>query len=152
MPEAKPSTVKAQTSPPSLASADPSIVEWVRHAVDAAVDKQAFDLKVLHLGAVTDFTDFFFVATGRNDRQVGAITEAILRALRAQKVRPLHVEGANKGQWVLLDYGDFVCHIFDEERRAYYALERLWSDAPDVTAHFASREAGGESGSAKGKA
>jgi ribosome-associated protein len=132
------------TGKPSKAVAmDPEIAERVQVAVTAAVDKKAEDLKVLHLGAVTHFTEFFLLASGRNERQVAAITDAVLEELRKTKVRPLHVEGAGKGQWVLLDFGDFVCHIFDEERRAYYALERLWSDAPDVTAKFVTRAGDG---------
>ena len=137
MPEAKTSSKKSSAKARSFQAADPDILGWVAAAVDAAADKKAFDLKILHLGAVTDFTDFFVLASGSNERQVQTIAEAIEASLRGRKVRPLHIEGASRAQWVLLDYGDFVCHIFDDERRAYYALERLWSDAPDVTAHFA---------------
>ena len=135
-PEANSSPKKSIDAGPSIPSADPTIVGWVGAAAEAAADKKAFDLKVLHLGMVTDFTDFFILASGSNERQVDAIAEAIQRGLRDRKVRPLHVEGGNKAQWVLLDYGDFICHIFDQERRAHYALERLWDDAPDVTGHF----------------
>ncbi len=134
--EAKTPTSEPVAPVPSIPSADPDIVGWVGAAAEAAVDKKALDIKVLHLGKVTDFTDFFLLASGQNARQVDAIAEAIQRGLRDRKVRPLHVEGDNKAQWILLDYGDFICHIFEEEQRAYYALERLWNDAPDVTAQF----------------
>jgi ribosome-associated protein len=108
----------------------------VREAVAAAEDRKALDLKVLHLQKVSDFTDYFLICSGSNERQVQAIADAVQERLRANRVRPLHVEGYNRGQWVLLDYGDLVVHVFLEEPRKFYALERLWGDAPDVTAEF----------------
>ncbi len=111
---------------------------WVRIAVDAALDHKAEDLKVLHLETVTDFTDYFLVMSGTNERQVQAIAEAVLEALAAEKIRPLHKEGLARASWVLLDFGDFVVHVFQEETRRFYALERLWGDAPDVTARLTS--------------
>jgi ribosome-associated protein len=108
----------------------------VREAVLAAEDRKAADLKVLHLEKVSDFTDYFVIASGTSERQVQAIADGILERLRADGVRPLHVEGYNRGQWVLLDFGDLVVHVFEEEPRRFYALERLWGDAPDVTAEF----------------
>jgi ribosome-associated protein len=115
----------------------PDIPERVKAAVAAALDKKAIDLKVLELGAVTDFTDYFVVAAGSSERQVVAIAEAVEERLRPQGVRPLSTEGLRGGEWVLLDYGDFLVHVFTEERRRHYGLERLWSDAPDVTSAFA---------------
>ncbi len=109
-------------------------LQKVREAVSAADDRKAVDLKVLHLGKVTDFTDYFMICSGTSERQVQAIADAVQERLRENKARPLHVEGYNRGQWVLLDYGDLVVHVFQEEPRRYYALERLWGDAPDVTA------------------
>lgn len=108
----------------------------VRTAVAAAEDRKAIDLKVLHLGDVSGFTDYFVICSGTNERQVQAIADAVEEQLRAERVRPLHVEGYNRGQWVLLDYGDLVVHVFQEQPRSFYALERLWSDAPDVTEDF----------------
>jgi ribosome-associated protein len=108
----------------------------VREAVAAAEDRKAIDLKVLQLEKVSDFTDYFIIASGSSERQVQAIADAIEQRLRAVRVRPLHVEGLTRGQWVLLDYGDLVVHVFQEEQRRFYALERLWGDAPDVTAQF----------------
>jgi ribosome-associated protein len=108
----------------------------VREAVLAAEDRKAADLKVLHLEKVSDFTDYFVIASGTSERQVQAIADGILERLRADGVRPLHVEGYNRGQWVLLDFGDLVVHVFEEKPRRFYALERLWGDAPDVTAEF----------------
>jgi ribosome-associated protein len=108
----------------------------VRTAVAAAEDRKAQDLRVLHLGDVSGFTDYFLICSGTNERQVQAIADAVEERLRAERVRPLHVEGYNRAQWVLLDYGDLVVHVFQEQPRSFYALERLWSDAPDVTGDF----------------
>jgi ribosome-associated protein len=118
------------------AEAIPDTDSRARDAVSAALDRKAQDLRVLHLGQVTDFTDYFLICSGTSDRQVQAIADAIQERLRAEKVRPLHVEGYNRAQWVLLDYGDLVVHVFQEEPRRFYALERLWGDAPDVTDTF----------------
>ena len=111
-------------------------VQRVREAVSAADDRKAVDLKVLHLQKVSDFTDYFLICSGTSERQVQAIADAVQEKLRAARVRPLHVEGFNRGQWVLIDYGDLVVHVFQEEPRRFYALERLWGDAPEVTAEF----------------
>ncbi|HEV2851772.1 MAG TPA: ribosome silencing factor [Thermoanaerobaculia bacterium] len=108
----------------------------VREAVSAAEDRKAVDLKVLHLQKISDFTDYFMICSGTSERQVQAIADAVQERLREGRVRPLHVEGYNRGQWVLIDYGDLVVHVFQEEPRRHYALERLWGDAPDVTAEF----------------
>jgi ribosome-associated protein len=108
----------------------------VREAVAVALDTKAEDVRVLHLAPVTDFVDWFVIASGLNDRQVHAIAERVEERLREEGLRPLHVEGQAAAQWVLLDYGDFLVHVFLEERRRFYALERLWRDAPDATAEF----------------
>jgi ribosome-associated protein len=115
---------------------DEDIAHRVETAVSAAEDRQAVDLKVLALAEVSDFTDYFLICSGTSDRQVQAIAEAVDATLRAQKVRPLHQEGMNGGNWVLLDYGDFIAPVSGDEPRRFYALERLWGDAPDVTERF----------------
>ena len=107
-------------------------------AVAAALEKKAENILVLDLTKGLAFTDFFVICTGTNKRQVQAIADAVQEKMREERVRPLHVEGYNRAQWVLLDYGDFVVHIFQEEPRRFYSLERLWGDAPDVTATFRS--------------
>lgn len=111
-------------------------LERVREAVAAAEDRKALDLKLLQLEKVTDFADYFLICSGTSERQVQAIADAVQEKLREHRVRPLHVEGYNRAQWVLLDYGDLVVHVFQEEPRRYYALERLWGDAPEVSADF----------------
>lgn len=115
---------------------DEDIADRVRIAVAAADDRKALDLKVLDLAEVSDFTDYFLICSGTSERQVQAIADAVDAELRAEKVRPLHQEGMNGGNWVLLDYGDFIIHVFREETRRFYALERLWADAPEVTDSF----------------
>lgn len=110
----------------------------VREAVAAAEDRKALDLRVLQLSKVSDFTDYFILCSGTSERQVQAISDSVEERLREEGVRPLHVEGYNRGQWVLLDYGDLVVHVFDGQTRGFYALDRLWADAPDVTQDFLS--------------
>jgi|SoiMethySBSTD1v2_1073268.scaffolds.fasta_scaffold476504_2 ribosome-associated protein len=105
----------------------------VREVVAAMLDKKAMDLRVLYLGAISDFTDYFVIASGSSERQVQAIADGAEERLRGLGLRPLSAEGQTRGQWVLLDYGSFLVHVFTEERRAFYGLERLWSDAPDAT-------------------
>jgi ribosome-associated protein len=114
----------------------PDIPTRVRETVAAALDIKAEEVRVRHLEPVTDFADYFVFASGTNERQVQAIADAVDARLRARGVRPLHVEGLAPAQWVLLDYGDFIVHVFLEETRRHYGLERLWRDAPDVTADF----------------
>lgn len=108
----------------------------VRIAVGAMLDRKVQDLRVLDLSEVSEFTDYFLVSTGGSERQVRAVADAVGESLRGNGSRPLHVEGYDHGQWVLMDYGDFLVHIFCKPLREYYRLERLWADAPDVTADF----------------
>ncbi|HTQ79234.1 MAG TPA: ribosome silencing factor [Thermoanaerobaculia bacterium] len=108
----------------------------MREAVAAAEDRKAIDLRVLHLAQKSDFTDYFLIMSGTSERQVQALADGIEERLREEGTRPLHIEGYNRGQWVLLDYGDLVVHVFDSQTRGFYSLERLWADAPDVTQEF----------------
>lgn len=105
----------------------------VRVAVAAALDRKAVALRVLDLDRVSDFTEFFLICSGTNDRQVQAIADSIVKGLREAGHRPLNIEGYKHGTWVLLDFGSLVAHVFNEETRSFYALERLWADADDVT-------------------
>ena len=108
----------------------------VRAAVTAIDDRQGKNLQVLDLDEISEFTEFFLICTGASERQVRAIADGVRDQLREQGSRPLHVEGEQHGQWVLMDYGDFLVHIFSEPMRDYYRLESLWADAPDVTEQF----------------
>ena len=114
----------------------PDIAARCRHAVAAVEGRKALELRVLELSEISSLADYFLVCSGSNERQVQAIADAVVEKLKADKVRPHHIEGYNPGRWVLLDYGDFVVHVFDEDTREFYALEKLWADAPDVTAEF----------------
>jgi ribosome-associated protein len=117
---------------------DDAIESRVRLAVAAALDKKAFDLNVLSVGELTSIADFFILASAGNERQAAAIADAVQETLREKmKVKPLLVEGTTPGRWILLDYGDFIFHIFTEDTRRFYGLERLWGDAPNLTAEFA---------------
>ena len=114
-----------------------SIESRVRLAVAAALDKKAFDLDVLAVGDLTSIADYFILGTATNERQAAAIADNILEKLKKEMgVKPLLVEGTSPGRWILLDYGDFIIHIFIEDARRFYGLERLWGDAPNVTAEF----------------
>ncbi|HEY2830691.1 MAG TPA: ribosome silencing factor [Thermoanaerobaculia bacterium] len=120
---------------------DDAIESRVRVAVGAALDKKAFDLNVLSVGELTSIADFFILASAGNERQAAAIADSVQETLREKmKVKPLLVEGTTPGRWILLDYGDFIFHIFTEETRRFYGLERLWGDAPNLTAEFTGEE------------
>lgn len=94
-----------------------------------ALDKKAYDLELLDVGPLTSVADYFLICTGRSDTQVQAIARSIEDNLRAQGIRPLAVEGMSRGQWVLLDYGDVVVHVFYQPIREFYDLEGLWLKA-----------------------
>ncbi|MDQ3346546.1 MAG: ribosome silencing factor [Acidobacteriota bacterium] len=104
----------------------------VGKAVRAALDKKAADVVVLDLRATPAFTDFFILCSGQTTRQVKAIADGVEEALRAAKVRPAHVEGYDRAEWVLMDYFTFIVHVFTPQTRAFYSLERLWGDAERI--------------------
>jgi len=115
------------------AAAPAELDERVRLALHAAGEKKAHDLVVLDLREVASFTDYFVIASGTNVRQVQAVADAVQEQLRRQLgVKPARVEGYNSAEWVLLDYGDFIFHVFEEKSRRFYDLERLWRDAARV--------------------
>jgi ribosome-associated protein len=101
-----------------------------RRAARAALDKRATDLVVLDVRGVSSVADYFLVCSGKSTTHIETITEAIRAELKEEGVRPLHAEGVAESGWILLDYGDVLMHVFLEDTRAYYALERLWGDAP----------------------
>ena len=101
-------------------------------ALRAASDKKAVNSLVLDLHEVADFTDFFIITSGTNVRQVQAISDGIEEDLKLIDVRPSRIEGYNTAEWILMDYGDFVVHIFEEKAREFYDLERHWRDAKRV--------------------
>jgi ribosome-associated protein len=110
----------------------------VRVAVKAALDKKAEDLSVLAVGKLTSIADYFILASATNERQAQAIADNVQEKLREDlHVKPLLVEGSTPGRWILIDFGDFIFHVFTEDARRFYGLERLWGDAPNVTAEYA---------------
>ena len=107
--------------------------EWARTAARAASAKGGEDTVIIEVGAILAITDAFVITSGRNTRQVKTIAEEVEAQLKAEGgISPLRVEGLSDSQWVLLDYGDLVIHVFLDETREFYDLERLWSDAPRV--------------------
>ena len=101
----------------------------VGKAVRAALDKKALDVVVLDLRETPAFTDFFVLCSGTSQRQVKAIADGVEEALRAAKVRPAHVEGYDRAEWILMDFFTFIVHVFTPQTREFYSLERLWGDA-----------------------
>ncbi|MBZ5535337.1 MAG: ribosome silencing factor [Acidobacteriia bacterium] len=101
-------------------------------AVRAAEDKKAEDIVILNLSSICSFTDHFLICTGHSSRQVQAIVDGIDEKLRTQSLRPAHIEGYSQGEWVLMDYTDFVVHVFSPKAREFYDLERLWRGARRV--------------------
>jgi ribosome-associated protein len=109
-----------------------SLPAEVRAAVKAAQSKKAEEILVLDLRKAFAFTDFFIVMHGLSTRQNKAVAGAIEHDLKRSGVRPLGVEGEAHGEWILMDYGYFVVHVFSRPARAYYALEKLWGDVPKI--------------------
>ena len=108
----------------------PEITEAVGRAAELALERKAFDVVALDLARISGATDYFLLASGRSDVQVKAIAENIVEQLKEQEIQPEHIEGLQGGRWVLIDYIDFVVHVFHEEARQFYQLEVLWGDAP----------------------
>jgi len=102
-------------------------------AENALLDHRAVDPIVLDMRDLTIITDYFLICHGTSSVHIRALADAVLEALETRQVRPSGMEGYREGQWVLIDYGDLVVHIFDAQAREFYSLERLWSDAPQTT-------------------
>ena len=118
-------------------AATPRLPKQIQAVIDAVRDKKATGLIVLDLRKAGAFTDFFVICTGANPRQVQAIADSVEEALKAQQQRPSLVEGYARAEWVLVDYFDFVVHVFSKHARDFYGLDRLWGNAtrielPDV--------------------
>ena len=113
----------------------PSAVEMpkeVGRVVDLMFDRKAVNVTLLDLRGVSSATDWFVIAGGTSDTHVSAIADSVVDGLKKDGVRPLNVEGQREGRWVLIDYFDFVVHVFHPAAREFYQLERLWGDAPVV--------------------
>ena len=120
-------TANKQTQPQTIET-----LEAVEIAARAAEEKKATEIVALDLREVASFTEYFVICTGANTRQVQAISNSVEEELRKAGKRPLHIEGYSTGEWILLDYGDFIMHVFSNSSRRFYDLERLWRDAGPV--------------------
>ena len=118
--------------------------ERVCTVLSAAGDKKALEMVVLDLREVASFTDYFLITSGTNVRQVKAIADEVVEQLKKRGTRPARVEGYNTAEWVLVDYGDFILHVFEDKARRFYDLERLWRDARRVTLPADQAGGGGE--------
>ena len=108
----------------------PTATEKVRLGARTALEKRAADVRVLDLQGISGLADFFLICSGTSTTQIETIVAAVRHALGVEGVRPRHSEVTPESGWLLLDYGDVVMHVFLDETREYYALERLWGDAP----------------------
>ena len=114
------------------ATRKPRLPRELTLAIEAAASRKATDIIVLDLRQTGAFTDYFVICTGGNPRQVHAIADAVEQALKTIKVRPAHVEGYDRAGWVLVDYFDFIVHVFSANARQFYGLERLWGEATRI--------------------
>ena len=124
--------VSRTTAPKTSKAPKKKLTSEVSKAVAAVLDKKASDVVVLDLRNTSAFTDFFILCSGNNQRQVKAIADAVQDALREAKVRPAHVEGYDRAEWILMDFFSFIVHVFTPQTRAFYGLERLWGDAEKI--------------------
>ena len=122
-------TKKRATTTRETAGSRKKLPSEVTSAVAAALDKKASDIVVLDLRHTPAFTDFFVVCSGQNSRQVKAIADNIEDTLRQAGVRPAHVEGYDRAEWILMDFFTLIVHVFAPQKRDFYGLERLWGDA-----------------------
>jgi ribosome-associated protein len=126
------SNARPQTQPHSAPASD-ELDERVLAALHAAGEKKAIDPVVLDLREIASFTDYFVIFSGANERQVQAISDEIYETLKKAGSPAARVEGYKTAEWILLDYGDFVVHVFEQKARRFYDLERLWRESKRVT-------------------
>lgn len=119
------------TKPQQHESDDETLIE-VLVAARAAGSKKALDLRILDLRGITSFADYFVVCSGANQRQIQAIADEVLARMKDQGRAALGIEGYDKAEWVLIDYGDLLVHIFSDAARKFYDLERLWRTAKQI--------------------
>ena len=121
-------------------TATPRAIELANIAASAAADKLGENLVVLDVSEPMPLTDAFLLVSGRSERQVGAIADEIEEKMLESGVKMLRREGKSLGRWILLDFGDLICHVMHEEDRMYYSLERLWKDCPVIKVTAVSAE------------
>lgn len=127
------SQVNLNDLPKTRAAGEPPMLSAARIAAEAALAKKAEDVVILDVRGLTSYADYFVLATGTSDRQVMAIADSIQEEMRKAGHRELGIEGYELGEWVLLDFGDVVAHVFDEETRRLYDIEGLWAEAPRIS-------------------
>jgi len=125
--------VRKMNKEPSKKLTKRSLPGGVKISVKASQAKKGEDVIVLFLSEISSFTDFFIIMHGNSSRQNFAIYENIAMELKKKNVMPLSIEGKKNAEWILMDYGSFIIHIFSEKAREYYSLEKLWGDAPKIT-------------------
>jgi ribosome-associated protein len=125
-------SVKSQAQPQADAAVD-KLDERVELALHSASEKKAIDPVVLDLREIASFTDYFVIVSGANERQVQAISDEVYEQLKKTGEPAARVEGYKTAEWILLDYGDFVVHVFEQKARKFYDLERLWRESKRVT-------------------
>jgi ribosome-associated protein len=118
------------TQTATAAAAPPALPNEVARAVDLLFARKAQNVTLLDLRGISSATDWFVIATGTSDTHVSAISDHVIEELKKDGPRPMNVEGLRGGRWVLVDYFDFVVHVFHPAARDFYQLERLWGDAP----------------------
>jgi ribosome-associated protein len=126
-PEVQAAAVGTRVSPGTVELSE--FDERLRRALGAAAEKKAIEPTILDLRGISSFTDFFVIVTGANRRQVQAISDEVVEQLKRNGTPAARVEGYQNAEWVLIDYGDFVVHVFDDKARRFYDLERLWREA-----------------------
>ena len=108
------------------------MTEPLQAAIHAALEHKALDVQVLDVSGLCSFTDFFLICSGTSTRHTQAICDAVVEQLKKTRVKPTHLEGYAQAEWILLDYLNFVVHVFVERTRNFYDLERLWKTAPRI--------------------
>jgi len=126
-------SVKSQVQPQAAPASEDQLDERILLALHSASEKKAIDPVVLDLREIASFTDYFVIFSGANERQVQAISDEIYEQLKKAGEPAARVEGYKTAEWILLDFGDFVVHVFEQKARKFYDLERLWRESKRVT-------------------
>jgi ribosome-associated protein len=145
MPRPARATAKVKPRAATMTAAEPSGAarDLALAIAGAGIDKKAAGIELLDVTGKVDYADFLVIMTGRSDRHVQAIAQGIEEALRRKKVRPISTEGTTSATWVLMDYGDVVVHVFQEDARQLYDIEGLWIDADRVAVKLDEGPSGG---------
>jgi ribosome-associated protein len=130
LPRRRAAARKPVAAEPGAPVADEEALALARRIVDLASDKKASDIVLLEIGGLTTLADYFVIASGQSERQLGAIADGIIETLRDEGTRPIGREGSANAHWLLIDFGSVVVHVMAPPERDFYQLERLWADAP----------------------